>query len=121
MKIDVTFKDCSASEAAHLIAQAGGQSPVGNPIGGGSALPPPSAPAPTHAPPPPTQQVVANPKQAEVTAAMQAYSGTHKAQGVKAVLGICNLAKVTDANEAQLDWLLLAFKSMQAPAALGAK
>lgn len=108
----------TASPGAPMTAQAGAPPPP--PSAGAGAPPPAPASAAPPPPPPPQPQAQANPKAAAVLAAMQLYSKTHKAAGVKAVLGICKLDKVTDANDAQLDWLKQAFDSNATPAQLGA-
>ena len=52
---------------------------------------------------------------------MQAYSKTHKAAGVKRVLGVLGITAVTQATAEQLDWLAQAFASNATPEQLGAK
>lgn len=98
--------------------------PAGQPAGYPSAPPPGppqgnAAPPPPPAPPPAAAPPSANPLVNEVLAHMQTYSGVHKAAGVKAILAKCNLTKVTDATEPQLQWLKVAFASMQPISAFG--
>lgn len=89
--------------------------PVGAPPPANSAPSgaPPKAPA---SPPPPPPAAPANggpPTVQQVLASMQEYAKTYKAAGVKAVLGQCNLTKVTDANAEQLVWLKATFDANQ--------
>lgn len=95
--------------------------PAAPPSAQPSAPPPAAAAAPPPPPPPPPAAAAgnANPLVNEVLAVMQTYSATHKAAGVKAILAKCGLQKVTDANDAQLQWLKAAFASMQPVSAFG--
>ena len=46
---------------------------------------------------------------------MQAFVKTHKADGVKAVLGMCGITAVPQASPEQLQWLHDVFASGQMP------
>jgi len=134
MKPSITLNFDTISEMNIFMAMLEGvtpNAPAASPVPAGHPAPPPIAPqgapqpvpAPTQAPPPPPQQAAPPPpagngadagaSMAEVMKAMADYAKTHKAAGVRNVLSHVQLGKVTEANPAQLVWLLAAFNSNQ--------